>query len=149
MGVDRVKGHHLWAHFAQLKEQSMRRSKASIMRWNQEVTKAFAIVQTEKLANGASLILENITLLDDNAVNDLSPGGFCPFLGKEAWINTEGQFNPCCAPDNLRKSLGEFGSITHKPLQAIWQSAQYDNLRKNYLANALCQSCNMRKPLVG
>jgi hypothetical protein len=26
LGVDRVKGHHLWAHFSQIRELSMRRS---------------------------------------------------------------------------------------------------------------------------
>ena len=33
LGVDRVKGHHLWAHFAEIKELSMRRSTQAIERW--------------------------------------------------------------------------------------------------------------------
>jgi glycosyltransferase involved in cell wall biosynthesis/molybdenum cofactor biosynthesis enzyme MoaA len=149
LGIDRVKGHHLWAHFDEIKAQSMRKDRASIVRWNEQVSKIFEIVKAEKLANGKYLTLENITLLDENAVEDLAPGGPCPFLGKEAWINTEGQFNPCCAPDNLRKSLGYFGNINEQTLQVMWGSDQYKHLQKNYLSMPLCQNCNMRKPLIG
>lgn len=148
LGIDRVKGHHLWAHFEEIKDQSMRRSKESIKRWNQEVHKVFEIVNSKKLPNGKKLLLENISLLDENAVEDLAPGGACPFLGKEAWINTEGQFNPCCAPNDLRKSLGDFGNIKEQTLQEIWTSSEYNELQKSYLSKDLCKSCNMRKPLV-
>lgn len=34
LGVDRVKGHHLWAHFEQIKGMSMRRSRSAVERWN-------------------------------------------------------------------------------------------------------------------
>jgi MoaA/NifB/PqqE/SkfB family radical SAM enzyme len=148
LGVDRVKGHHLWTHFDEIKDQSMRRNKESIQKWNQEVNRVFKFVNENKLPNGKSLILENISLLDEDAVDDLAPGGPCPFLGKEAWVNTEGQFNPCCAPDNLRKGLGNFGNLKDKTLQQVWMSKEYNNLRKNYLSIDLCKSCNMRKPLV-
>jgi radical SAM protein with 4Fe4S-binding SPASM domain len=148
LGIDRVKGHHLWAHFDEIKDQSMRRSKESIQKWNQEVRKVFKLVANKKLPNGKTITLENISILDENAVDDLAPGGACPFLGQEAWVNTEGQFNPCCAPDNLRKSLGNFGNLQEKTLEQIWTSNEYQNLRKSYLSKDLCKSCNMRKPLV-
>jgi hypothetical protein len=35
LGVDRVKGHHLWAHFEAIESQSMRRDADAIRRWNQ------------------------------------------------------------------------------------------------------------------
>jgi glycosyltransferase involved in cell wall biosynthesis/MoaA/NifB/PqqE/SkfB family radical SAM enzyme len=148
LGIDRVKGHHLWAHFDEIKDQSMRRSKESINKWNQEVRKVFEIISNKKLPNGKAIALENITILDENAVDDLAPGGACPFLGQEAWVNTEGQFNPCCAPNNLRKSLGNFGNLKEKTLEQIWSSDEYQNLCKNYFSKDLCKSCNMRKPLV-
>lgn len=148
LGIDRVKGHHLWAHFDEIKDQSMRRSKESIKKWNQEVSKVFEIISNKKLPNGKTITLENITLLDENAVDDLAPGGACPFLGQEAWVNTEGQFNPCCAPNDLRKSLGDFGNLKEKTLQQIWSSNEYQDLCKNYFSKDLCKSCNMRKPLV-
>lgn len=34
LGVDRVKGHHLWVHFAEVQPLSMRRSPEAIRRWN-------------------------------------------------------------------------------------------------------------------
>ncbi|MEI6188048.1 MAG: radical SAM protein, partial [Alphaproteobacteria bacterium] len=77
LGIDRVKGHHLWAHFDEIKDQSMRRSKESIKKWNQEVSKVFEIISNKKLPNGKTITLENITLLDENAVDDLAPGGAC------------------------------------------------------------------------
>lgn len=39
LGVDRVKGHHLWAHFPHLKEQNLRRNASSIFRWNEVALK--------------------------------------------------------------------------------------------------------------
>ena len=40
LGVDRVKGHHLWAHFDEIKPLSMRRDSEAIARWNQAVAEA-------------------------------------------------------------------------------------------------------------
>ena len=34
LGVDRVKGHHLWVHFGEMEHQSMRKSHDAIARWN-------------------------------------------------------------------------------------------------------------------
>ena len=39
LGIDRIKGHHLWAHFEEIKHLSMRRSPEAIKRWNSEVEK--------------------------------------------------------------------------------------------------------------
>lgn len=78
----------------------------------------------------------------------MAPGGQCPFLGKEAWINNEGKFSPCCAPDELRKTLGNFGNVNEVKLEEIWQSSEYLSLQKNYLNYKLCKTCNMRKPLI-
>ena len=106
LGVDRVKGHHLWAHFEEIKDLSMRRDEAAINRWNTEVKKVYELRDNMLLPNGQKIILENFTVLSKEGVEDLAPGGPCPFLGKEAWVNPEGKFSPCCAPDDLRKKLG-------------------------------------------
>lgn len=147
LGIDRIKGHHLWAHFDEIKDLSMRRSKDSIERWNIEATKAMDYANTHPLPNGRLLKLENISILKENAVENLDPTAICPFLGKEAWINTEGVFSPCCAPDELRKSLGDFGSLYNQTLEDIWNSSSYRALQKNYMTHSLCQGCNMRKPV--
>ena len=69
-----------------------------------------------------------------------------PFLNKEAWVNTEGRFSPCCTPDEQRKQLGEFGNLYEMSLAEIWESKAYKNLQKTYMSHPLCVGCNMRKP---
>ena len=72
--------------------------------------------------------------------------GECPFLGQEAWVAADGRFNPCCAPDALRKSLGDFGNLSDRKLRDIWESAEYRDLRATYMTKPLCRGCNMRRP---
>lgn len=147
LGVDRVKGHHLWAHFKEIEGQSMRRSPESIARWNQAVLDSRAIVASNPLPNGQRLLLENFFLLDASASEDLAPGGPCPFLGQEAWINASGRFDPCCAPDAQRRSLGDFGNLQEQSFLEIWNGSNYQSLMANYRNRKLCLSCNMRKPV--
>ncbi|MCY1008418.1 SPASM domain-containing protein [Nannocystis pusilla] len=75
------------------------------------------------------------------------PGGPCPFLGQEAWVSAEGRFDPCCAPDAQRRTLGEFGSLHQHGLMDIWRGEPYDHLVKTYRNRGLCLGCNMRKPV--
>ncbi len=149
LGVDRVKGHHLWTHFAEIREQSMRRSPEAIERWNQAVIRARAAAAERTLPNGKHVLLENVFLLDSSATEDLAPGGPCPFLGQEAWVSAAGRFDPCCAPDAQRRSLGEFGELTAKSFMEIWNGEAYRELVATYRNRALCLSCNMRKPIGG
>ena len=144
LGVDRIKGHHLWTHFDQIKSLGMRRSPASIQRWNKAVDDAYAIARTCRLPNGKFVLLENIYPLGKSATQELVADAPCPFLGKEAWVATDGRFSPCCAPDKERRKLGDFGSLTDKPLLDIWKSEQYQDLRRNYMQHDVCRGCNMR-----
>ncbi len=146
LGVDRIKGHHLWAHFDQIKHLSMRRNPEAIARWNQAVKQAQAVADSQLLPNGKRIKLENIYHLSEDATQDLAPGGECPFLGQEAWIATDGRFSPCCAPDKERRALGDFGNLADKSLNEIWHSPLYESLYQNYMQHALCKGCNMRKP---
>jgi MoaA/NifB/PqqE/SkfB family radical SAM enzyme len=147
LGVDRIKGHHLWAHFKEIKNLSMRRSPEAIKRWNETIEKVHQIAETYLLPNGNPILLENMGFLDNEAQVDINPEALCPFLAKEAWVNTEGRFSPCCAPDKERQTLGEFGNLYDTTLEDIWQSEPYNNLQKNYKDHALCIGCNMRKPI--
>lgn len=148
LGVDRVKGHHLWAHFAEIEGQSMRRSSDAIERWNDAVLAAREAAAAQALPNGRHVLLENIFLLDPSATEDLAPGGPCPFLGQEAWVSATGRFDPCCAPDAQRRTLGELGNVDEVGLMAIWNGDAYRELVSTYPNRALCRSCNMRKPAV-
>lgn len=146
MGVDRVKGHHLWVHFDQMRRHSMRRSPAAIARWNATVDTAHEVAEQNSLPDGRSVLLENFFKLDESHQADIAPDGPCPFLGQEAWVASDGRFNPCCAPDALRRTLGYFGNVESTSLYDIWESAEYKTLQANYMKNSLCQECNMRRP---
>jgi len=146
LGVDRVKGHHLWAHFEEIKPLSMRRSPEAILKWNEAVQAAYEAAERYRLPNGKKVLLENIFLLKQGAETDIAPGAVCPFLGKEAWVSAQGRFDPCCAPDALRRTLGEFGNVQEQSLYEIWQSSAYRELLDTYLEHPLCQGCNMRRP---
>ena len=102
-----------------------------------------------KMRKDAShILLENIFLLDESAQEDLAPGDPCPFLGQEAWVSAQGRFDPCCAPDAQRRTLGEFGNLSESSLSEIWQGEAYAGLVKTYRNRALCLGCNMRRPEV-
>lgn len=149
LGVDRVKGHHLWAHFDEIKGESMRRSPESLTRWNQAVRDAQEVAERHRLPSGEKVQLDNIFELDPDATQDLAPGGPCPFLGQEAWVSAKGRFNPCCAPDAQRLTLGEFGDLNNESIQEVWHGAKYQELTASYRNRELCLGCNMRQPVEG
>ena len=146
LGVDRVKGHHLWVHTPQMRGQSMRRNPDAVARWNETVGAAYEAAERCRLPDGNRVLLENIFPLSEDDSTDIAPGGECPFLGREAWVAADGRFNPCCAPDALRKSLGDFGNLNERGLREIWEGPEYRDLRSGYMAKPLCQGCNMRRP---
>lgn len=146
LGVDRVKGHHLWAHFGEIKTLSMRQNSSTIKEWNHAVELALVAADKYRLKNGEKVLLENIRSLSVSAVEDLAPHGRCPFLGQEAWVSAEGRFNPCCAPDEQRKTLGEFGDLKVKSIREVWAGDDYRNLASTYRNRALCMDCNMKRP---
>ncbi len=147
MGVDRVKGHHLWAHFDELQEQSMRRSPEAIEHWNRIVAATHDAADRHRLPDGRRVLLDNIFPLDPKSKSELVADGICPFLGQEAWVNAEGRFDPCCAPDAERRSLGSFGNLHETGLMDIWQGPTYRRLLQTWANRPLCLRCTMRRPL--
>ena len=150
--VDRVKGHHLWAHFKPIKGHDLRKSKESVSAWNACVQECRRIANTQLLPSGRSIKLEHFEELPPpealQAQACVPEDAECPFLGKEAWVNHKGDFAPCCAPDADRKSLGEFGNILQPGgLMGIWKSAAYAELVSGYKSKSLCKTCQMRKKL--
>lgn len=146
LGVDRIKGHHLWTHFPEIEALSMRRNADAIRRWNVAVEKVRKIALEQPLANGRTILLENIFPLDEGSPQELTPDGLCPFLGQEAWVSAQGRFDPCCAPDAQRRTLGEFGDLGDASLLEVWWGEAYSALVSNYRNRSLCASCNMRRP---
>jgi glycosyltransferase involved in cell wall biosynthesis/MoaA/NifB/PqqE/SkfB family radical SAM enzyme len=146
LGVDRVKGHQLWAHFEEIKDLSMKVSKESIAQWNEYVKLAYAAQEKFRKPNGHKVILENIIPLYDSESKEVPEEYECPFLSKELWISATGNISPCCAPDKLRKELGDFGNISTTTIRDVLQSSVYTDLVDNYKTKPLCKTCNMRKP---
>jgi len=146
LGIDRVKGHHLWAHFDEIKELSFRNSTDSIRQWNNYVKEAEEARDNHLKPNGKKVLLENIIPLQEGEDKEVPADYICPFLNKELWISATGKISPCCAPDKLRQSLGDFGNIESQSLLETIESETYQNLVNNYKKIPLCQSCNMRKP---
>jgi MoaA/NifB/PqqE/SkfB family radical SAM enzyme len=139
LGIERIKGHHLWVHDPEAENWSMRRNKDSINRWNQ------MIKSSRKLIENSKIKIENIYPISLNPDDLLIEKSVCPFLGRESWVSITGEYNPCCAPNELRKELGYFGNFDSHFLEEIWNSADYNNLCKNYNDYSLCKSCNMRR----
>lgn len=137
LGVDRIKGHHLWITWPQLEGQSMRTDTESIQTWNKMVD----VYKTKSYANGVKL--QNFEKIDyEDSIIDTN--SLCPFLGKEAWISANGTFNVCCCPDNLRKEFGEFGNVSNASLSSLWNGEFYKNFIKNWGDYNPCNKCNMR-----
>ncbi|MFW9882391.1 MAG: SPASM domain-containing protein, partial [Candidatus Thorarchaeota archaeon] len=147
MDIDRFKGHHLWITHPELKNESLRKNWYSIQKWNRIVEKLYGIAEKERLTNNKKIKLDNIYPIHYNAKNYKIPVNFvCPFLGREAWIAWDGTFNVCCAPDDLRRTLGNFGNVKDKKFMELWNSSTYTNLIKNWGNYYVCKICNMRKP---
>jgi radical SAM protein with 4Fe4S-binding SPASM domain len=111
------------------------------------VKQAYEAQENFRKPNGEKVILENIIPLHDNETKELPEEYECPFLTKELWISATGNISPCCAPDNLRKSLGDFGNISTTTIEDVLQSSVYTELVINYKMKPLCKTCNMRKPI--
>jgi hypothetical protein len=138
----------VWVHFPELASLSMRRSPQAIARWNVAVQSAYEAVDRYRLPGGEKVQLENIFPLAAGAQTDIAPGALCPFPGREAWVSAQGRFDPCCAPDALRRTLGEFGNLGEQSLYDIWEGPAYRQLQTTYPTHPLCKGCNMRRPEV-
>ncbi len=148
LGVDRIKGHHLWTHFKEIENLSMKANAQSIAQWNEYVNQAYETQDKYRKKDGTKVFLENITPLSFNGKKEMPESYKCPFLEQELWISATGKISPCCAPDEMRQTLGDFGNIKNKSIQDVLQSDIYQNLAKNYKEIELCKVCNMRIPLI-
>jgi MoaA/NifB/PqqE/SkfB family radical SAM enzyme len=146
LGVERVKGHHLWAHFNEIEPLGLKRSADSITRWNSVARRCRATAEAATRSRGNPLLLENFEDLEGRAASseEQRRAGPCPFLGREAWVNAQGRFDPCCCPDVLRRTLGDFGNVS-EGFQSIWKGAPYSQLLAGYLNREVCRTCNMRR----
>jgi MoaA/NifB/PqqE/SkfB family radical SAM enzyme len=147
IGVDRIKGHHLWTHFEEIENLSMKATEESAAQWNKYVQQAYEAQEKYLKPDGGKVSLENILPLSENEKTAVPETCECPFLERELWISATGKFSPCCAPDNLRQTLGDFGNIENATVRDVLASRNYRWLVENYKRVELCKTCNMRKPI--
>ncbi len=124
----------------------MKTNSESVLQWNKYVSEAHFFAEKYRKPNGEKIILENIIPINEKGKTIVPEEYECPFLNKELWISATGNISPCCAPDELRKSLGDFGNIDTSDLKSALESQPYQNLVNNYKNYPLCKTCNMRKP---
>jgi MoaA/NifB/PqqE/SkfB family radical SAM enzyme len=146
LDIDRIKGHHLWTHFEEIKDLSFKKNEKSMKLWNNMVDKAHEAVQIYRKPNGDTILLEQINYLKHEESNNVPYEYICPFLEKELWVSATGKISPCCAPDEQRNSLGNFGNYSNISLTEVLNSDIYNDLVKNYKQKTLCKTCVMRKP---
>lgn len=151
IGIDRIKGHHLWINFPEIEHLSFEKDFESKQKWNEIVKSAFENAEKYRKPNGDKILLENFYLFDlektSQSLEKLTGAdGDCPFLEKELWISATGKISPCCAPDEQRNSLGDFGTYPETKLADVLKSEVYRNLVKNYKTFELCKICKMRVP---
>ena len=146
LGIDRVKGHQLWDHFDEIKSLSMRTTPESVAEWNNYVEQAHTAAEKYRKLNGEKVLLENITAIKNSEIAEVPSDYECPFLTQELWISATGKISPCCAPDHLRQSLGDFGNIKDSSIQEVLDSDSYKDLVANYKSKEVCKTCVMRKP---
>ncbi|MCY7296868.1 radical SAM protein [Alteromonas sp. a30] len=145
LGFDRIKGHHLWTHFDEIASENLRNDIIFADRWNQIVKYCKERVTRHNETASRPFKLDNFSELYLNNLDDIAPNGSCPFLGKEIWIDPTGRFNVCCAPDQERKTLGDFGSVSNNSLSELAKSKKYSQLMNSYKENSLCKQCTMRR----
>ncbi len=145
LDIDRIKGHHLWTHFPEIKNLSFKNDINSIEKWNKILDKTKEAARIYKKPNGKKVILEQIDYLKDNEPKEIPFEYNCPFLEQELWISATGKISPCCAPDEQRNSLGDFGNYPETSLQTVLQSETYLDLVENYKTKKICKTCVMRK----
>lgn len=146
LGVDRIKGHHVWMHFPALVYESFKSDAQGILQWNTIVGKAINWIEKYPGKNEKSIRLEGFYKLSYLPAEKIPDHFDCPFLGKELWVSALGDVSPCCAPNEQRKTLGNFGNISLKSLKEIVEGENYLHLLNNYKQEKLCKKCNMRKP---
>lgn len=146
IGFDRVKGHQLWAHFEEMSDEDLRSTPETAAAWNETVRTCETIVEAHVAAGGRPLRLDNFHPLSIETPK--TAVGDCPFLGRELWLDPRGRLNVCCAPDEQRRSLGDFGTLADAPLVELSRSKAYTSLLRDWRYRPLCQGCSMRRPRV-
>ncbi len=145
LDIDRIKGHHLWTHFKEIEHLNFKKDESSMNKWNKIVDEAKDTAEKHRKPDGSKVLLDQIEYLKLSENKEVPKEYNCPFLEKELWISATGKISPCCAPDEQRDSLGDFGNYPETKIKDVLESEKYKDLAKNYKNHSLCKKCVMRK----
>lgn len=134
MGFDRFKGHHVWITNPKIEDETLKSPEYRDI-WNDTVE------ELRKIA-GNKIELANIVPFNDSS--SLPSDSICPFIGKEAWVGSNGQFHVCCAPAEEREVFGYFGNVNDNDFLELWKSPKYHDFFSGWGSYELCQKCNMK-----
>ena len=137
-GIDRFKGHHLWVTWPQLTDQSLGCSENTMAKWNDMVATLHDIAKHK-------IRLDNVVPIRSPSDSSPSSRMRCPFLGREAWVESDGSFQVCCCPSQKRSAFGVFGNLNETPFMKIWRSIRYRDFVANWGIYPTCEECNMRR----
>lgn len=136
LGLDRVKGNQLWTHDrGPLNEQSFLRSAEARVRWNKVVGECVAAQRDTPRPDGSLIRIDGFTELPLEETGQMPADYVCPFLQQPAklWVASDGKVSPCCAPIELRNTLGDFGNVADGGLLNILLSEPYQARRRSRL----------------
>lgn len=134
-GLDRVKVHHVQAHWPALRPTRLDGDPDGRRRWNAAVAEAHTVA--------GRVVLQNLRPLCERT-GDL-PRGPCPFLGREAWVGPRGSFRPCPHPAVVDGALGSFGRLGDATLLELWRGPAYRRLLATWDAQPTCRACPFRR----
>lgn len=149
MDIDRFKGHHVWITHPEIAGESLRMDIRSIREWNATVDVMIKIAEAKRLPSGKKIVLANVYHLPESDCCQKTQAEICPFAGKEAWVSYNGRFDVCCAPDEKRRSLGNYGNVLDSDIMNIWHGGPYQRFVRSWGGNDVCRQCNMKVPVSG
>lgn len=129
IGVDRVKGYHLFAFWPEFEKESLVNDKSH---YNEVYVRSKEVAKELGVETGLALPF----LLDGN------PPTFedrkCPRLWRRFWIDFNGDLLPCTHPS--RRVLG---NVYRDNILEVWNSEAYQTLRKG--EDPMCSRCGWLK----
>ena len=133
IGVDRVKGYHLYVFEKELVDQSLM--------YHQQLANE-KIREAQRLGHQLEIKTEFPSLFaleGDETVS--STRIICKRLWEEVWIDHNGDVTPCCVPNRP-----VMGNLYNDSFSAIWNGPEYQRFREGMQGDnqvAFCQNCSL------
>jgi MoaA/NifB/PqqE/SkfB family radical SAM enzyme len=132
-GVDRFKVNPLWPHREDLQSDVLASSD-----WKNLCLQLQQCTLVEQGSRGPICLQIQGIHKDGDALGD------CPFLGREAWVMSDGSFRACCHPDYEKGAFPGLGGFPSDSLAKVWASDIYQSISANLNGNRLCGDCTFR-----